>query len=121
MAAPGRKDFDLWVGNHLPMTFRLWSGTGTTTAYPMGAYRVDLTVFNGDIELIYKSTVGAPLTVTGNKVDCTLTPADTRTIDASSYEDGVKPRYELEIWDGTTQKTWIWGNFTLKGGANRDV
>jgi len=110
----------MWVGNHLPLEFRLWSGTGTTTAYPMTGYRVNLTVYNGDIQLVSKSTVGATLTVTGNVVETTLTPDDTRVIAASSYEDGVKPRYELEIWDGTVEKTWIWGNFSLKGGANVD-
>jgi hypothetical protein len=85
----------------------------------MGSYRVNLTVFNGDTQVVLKSTVDATLTATGNEVETVLTPDDTRLIDAGS--DGeVKPRYELEIWDGTVEKTWIWGNFTLKGGANLD-
>lgn len=123
MAAPARKDFDLWVGNHLTLEFRLWSGTGTTTPYPMDTYRVNVTVFNGDTKLVEKSTATSTVTVAGaldNEISCTLTPADTRLIAGSDYESGVKPRYEVEVWDGTTEKTWIWGNFSLKGGANID-
>jgi hypothetical protein len=124
MSTPARYNRTLWVGNHNPWAFAFYSnGTSTTTQYPLAGVRVNVTVFNGDEKLVEKSTAATPsptVTVTGERIDTIWTPDDTRVIAGATYEDGVKPRYEVEFWNGGTETTWVWGTITLQGGANID-
>jgi hypothetical protein len=133
MATPARNDQDLWVGNHKRLEFRLWTGstTGTTTPYPLTGIRVNVTVYDkapqaGGTRLVLKSTDTTPtpdVVISGdsdNEILAILTPEDTRSIAEGDYAEGASPVYEVETFDGTTEKTWIWGKLKLKGGANID-
>jgi hypothetical protein len=127
MATPARLDITVWVGNHKELKFRFSSGWGmsTTTPYPLTGIRVNFTVFNGDTRILSKSTADTPTPtiivggVDDNEITLEITPEDTRVIAAEEYEVGVKPRYEVEFWDGR-ETTWIYGNLKLVGGANDD-
>ena len=120
---PPQYNKTLWVGNHNPWAFGFFTnGTSTTTEYPLAGIRVNVTIYSGDERLVGKSTAATPVptvTVTGSRIDTDITPDDTRII-AAAVADGVKPRYEVEFWDGTRETTWVWGTVTLKGGANDD-
>lgn len=134
MSTPARYNHDLWVGNHKRLEFRLSSrdpDTGTTTPYPLTGIRVNVTVYdkapqNGGNRLVLKSTDTTPIpdVVIGgandNEILAILTPEDTRDIAEGGYAAGDSPVYEVETFDGTTEKTWIWGTLKLKGGANID-
>lgn len=128
MADPARYDHDIWVGNHKTLKFRFSTvvAPGTTTPYPLTGLRVNVTVFNGDEQLVLKSTDTTPIPdvviggVDSNEITCILTPDDTRIIAGSDYAAGVSPTYEVEVWDANTEKTWLWGKMKLKGGANID-
>ena len=133
MATPARNDQDFWVGNHKRLEFRLWTGssTGTTTPYPLAGIRVNVTVYDkapqaGGNRLVLKSTDTTPIPdvvvggANGNELYAILTPADTRDIANGDYAEGESPVYEVETFDGTVERTWIWGRLRPKGGANID-
>ena len=122
MSTPARYNKTLWVGNHNPWAFRFYSNGTSTTEYPLAGIRVNVSIFNGNVELVTKSTAVTPVptvTVTGNRIDTVFTPDDTRAI-AAAVGDGVKPRYEVEFWNGSLETTWVEGSVTLRGGANID-
>ena len=122
---PALFNTDLWVGNHRTFVWRFATYTDdtetSTTAYPLSGIAVFMTVFNGDIKLVEKSTTAGTVTVTGNQASATLTPADTRTIAAATYDEGVKPTYEVEFRQAGIETTWLYGKLNLKGGDNEDA
>jgi hypothetical protein len=127
MSTPPRYDQELWVGNHKTLKFRFSAEdeSGNRTPTPLAGIRVNVTVFNGSLPLVVKSTATTPTPDVviggddGNEATCVLTPDDTRIIAGSGYAEGESPTYEVEFWDGV-ELTKLWGRFKLRGGANID-
>lgn len=85
---------------------------------------VYFTVFNADTKLIELSTIAGTVVIGGTgdyQVSVLLTPAQTRTIAAATYDEGVSPIYELEVWIAGVQETWVYGKLKLLGGDNIDA
>lgn len=122
---PAKYDQTLWVGNHKTFYWRFATYTDdtetSTTAYPLSGVTVFFTIYNADTKLVEKSTTAGTVTVTGNQASATLTPADTRTIAAATYDEGVKPTYEVEFRQAGIETTWLYGKLNLKGGDNEDA
>lgn len=122
---PAKYDQTVWIGNHKTFLWRFATYTDdtetSTTAYPLSGVTVFFTVYNADIKLVEKSTTAGTVTVTGNQASATLTPADTRTIAAATYDEGVKPTYEVEFRQAGIETTWLYGKLNLKGGDNEDA
>jgi len=118
--------FDLWVGNHVTIVrgFKTTDTNGAQIPIDLSAAVVYFTVFNGDTKLIEKSTTAGSVTITGTgnyQVSVTLTPAETRTIAAAIYDEGVSPTHEIEIRIDGIQQTWVYGKIRLLGGQNVDT
>lgn len=122
---PANIPFDLWVGNHKTLIRRFkTTENGVELPIDLSSAVVIFTVYNGDTKLIEKSTTLGTVLVQGadnNELSVTLTPANTRTIAAAVYDEGVKPTHEFEVRLGGTEETWVYGKIKLKGGDNVDA
>ena len=122
---PANIPIEIWVGNHetIIRRFKAKDEAGEVAPINLSDMDVYFTVFNGEDKLIEKSTVASNVTIDGpgnSQLTVTLDPEETRDI-AAVYNGGYKPTYEIEIRDGVSEATWVYGKITLRGGKNEDA
>lgn len=128
---PGRLDIEVWRGSDKSLRFKLQTQAeppnGPLTPVPYddvrmsvqhrGKEKFKLTLSGGEIttEVDEEDEYGAPVFI------AKMTPKQTRSL--PQFREGmpyVPAVYEIEVWAGGHETTYMWGEIKASGGANDD-
>lgn len=103
-------DFDIWIGNNAPVTFRFKNKT-TGADLDLTGYVFVMRALAGG-EQIYRVQASP----TGGSVAFAWTTVQTRKVPL-----GGLTQYELEARKDGVETTWLYGTITGRGGINDDL
>lgn len=127
MSTPGYYNLTLWAGNNSPeIVFRFpWDLDGLVVVLSVRAPSRQIALDFASDDPDSGLTIVARLDEDGNLID---PPGEKRVVEWRYSVDLTRdlPRhelveYELELRDDDTQRTYVHGNLTVKGGANADT